>query len=127
VVTLPSPEEDHNPETGADLAAVLQARPEVPYAKRAQVARFIEDITASYSGGWMSTISLHGGGSPEAMKREIHRRYPIVERQQLVERLMNRGALSDNPAESEQPGQCCDTGCTPPEAPVVPEVSGLGD
>jgi 4-hydroxybutyryl-CoA dehydratase/vinylacetyl-CoA-Delta-isomerase len=127
VVTLPSPEEDHNPETGADLAAVLQARPDVPYAKRAKLARFIEDISASYSGGWMSTISLHGGGSPEAMKREIHRRYPIVERQSLVERLMNRGALSDRPAESEQPGQCCDTGCTPPEVPVVPKVSGFDD
>ncbi len=127
VVTLPSPEEDHNPETGADLAAVLQARPDVPYDKRARVARFIEDITASYSGGWMSTISLHGGGSPEAMKREIHRRYPIMQRQELVERLMNRGALSDSPAESEQPGQCCDTGCTPPDAPVVPEVSGFED
>lgn len=130
VVTLPSPEEDHNPETAADLAAVLQARPDVPYEKRALVARFIEDITASYSGGWMSTISLHGGGSPEAMKREIHRRYPITERQQLVERLMHRGALSDTPSESEQPGQCCDTGCTPPEAPEVPvvrKIAGTGD
>jgi 4-hydroxybutyryl-CoA dehydratase/vinylacetyl-CoA-Delta-isomerase len=130
VVTLPSPEEDHNPETAADLAAVLQARPDVPYEKRAQLARFIEDITASYSGGWMSTISLHGGGSPEAMKREIHRRYPIMERQRLVERLMQRGALADNPAASEQPGQCCDTGCTPPEAPEVPvvrKIAGSGD
>ena len=130
VVTLPSPEEDHNPETAADLAAVLQARPDVPYEKRAQVARFIEDITASYAGGWMSTISLHGGGSPEAMKREIHRRYPVMERQRLVERLMQRGALADDPAASEQPGQCCDTGCTPPEAPEVPvarKIAGSGD
>jgi 4-hydroxybutyryl-CoA dehydratase/vinylacetyl-CoA-Delta-isomerase len=127
VVTLPSPEEDHNPETSADLAAVLQGRPDVPYEKRAQVARFIEDITASYSGGWMSTISLHGGGSPEAMKREIHRRYPMVEREKLVERLMNRGALSDSPAASAQPGQCCDTGCTPPQAPAVPKASAFGD
>lgn len=127
VVTLPSPEEDHNPETSADLAAVLQARPDVPYEKRAQVARFIEDITASHSGGWMSTISLHGGGSPEALKGEIHRRYPIMDRKALVERLMERGALNDGPAESQQPGQCCDTGCTVPEAPVVPKMSGFGD
>lgn len=127
MVTLPSPEEDHNPEISADLAAVLQARPDVPYEKRAQVARFIEDITASYSGAWMSTISLHGGGSPEAMKGEIHRRYPIMDRKALVERLMDRGALGDSPAESRQPGQCCDTGCAPPKAPVVPKVSGFGD
>ena len=96
VVTLPNPEEDHNPETAADLAAVLQARPDVPYAQRASVARFIEDLTASYAAGWMSTISLHGGGSPEAMKREIHRRYPIGERQALVQRLMERGVLGDD-------------------------------
>ena len=71
IVALPTPEDDHNPETGPDLAEVLTGRPDVPYAKRAAVARFIEDITASYAAGWMSVISLHGGGSPEAMKGEI--------------------------------------------------------
>ena len=131
VVTLPNPEEDHNPETAADLAAVLQARPDVPYQQRANVARFIEDLTASYAAGWMSTISLHGGGSPEAMRREIHRRYPIGERQALVQRLMERGVLADGSAgDTSQPGQCCDTGCTPPampEVPVVDKLSGSGD
>ena len=51
IVALPTPEDDHNPETGADLAEVLTGRPDVPYEKRAAVARFIEDITASYGGG----------------------------------------------------------------------------
>jgi hypothetical protein len=32
-----------------------------------------------------STISLHGGGSPEAMKREIWRNYPVTEKVELVE------------------------------------------
>ncbi len=126
VVTLPGPEEDHNPHTGADLAAVLQASPGVPYQQRANVARFIEDLTASYAAGWMSTISLHGGGSPEAMKREIHRRYPIADRQALVQRLMERGVLGDAGAStSGQPGQCCDTGCTVPDMPRVPVVNKL--
>jgi 4-hydroxybutyryl-CoA dehydratase/vinylacetyl-CoA-Delta-isomerase len=126
VVTLPGPEEDHNPEVAADLAAVLQARPDVPYAQRAAVARFIEDLTASDAAGWMSTISLHGGGSPEAMKREIHRRYPIAERQELVQRLMERGVLNDASASAgNQPGQCCDTGCEAPPAPEVPVVNRL--
>lgn len=118
IVTLPNPEEDHNPETAADIAAVLRGRPDIPYAQRAQVARFIEDLTASYAGGWMSVISLHGGGSPEAMKREIYRRYPVAARQQLVTRLMERGILNtaDQPrlTDAVQPGQCCDTGCTSP-------------
>jgi len=126
VVTLPNPEEDHNPATAADLAAVLQARPDVPYAQRASVARLLEDLTASYAAGWMSTISLHGGGSPEAMRREIHRRYPVAERKELVQRLMERGVLGDESAStSAQPGQCCDTGCTAPEAPQVPVINRL--
>ena len=123
VVTLPSPEEDHNPETAADLAAVLQANPDVPYQRRAHVARFIEDLTASSSAGWMSVISLHGGGSPEAMKGEIHKRYPVHEKRELVERLLDRGALMrDGVAVSDaaQPGQCCDTGC---ESPVEAKPS----
>jgi 4-hydroxybutyryl-CoA dehydratase/vinylacetyl-CoA-Delta-isomerase len=119
IVTLPNPEEDHNPETAADLAAVLTARPDVPYAQRARVARLLEDLTASDSAGWMSTISLHGGGSPEATRREIHRRYPIDERKALVRRLMERGVLAgDGATDAAQPGQCCDSGCTAPPAPA---------
>jgi 4-hydroxybutyryl-CoA dehydratase / vinylacetyl-CoA-Delta-isomerase len=112
IVALPGPDEDHNPETRASLEAVLGGRPDIPYDKRASVARFIEDLTASDAGGWMSVISLHGGGSPQAMKGEIFRRYPIEDRKHLVERLMDRGALGEAPAASAEPGQCCDTGCT---------------
>ena len=50
-------------------------------------------LTASGQAGWYSVISLHGGGSPEAMKREIWRNYPINDRKELVDRLLNRGAL----------------------------------
>ena len=137
IVALPTPEDDHNPETGADLAEVLTGRPDVPYEKRAAVARFIEDLTASYAGGWMSVISLHGGGSPEAMKGEIHRRYPIADRKALVERLIDRGVMADEDegdaapgTRAAQPGQCCDTGCEAPSVPpvpVVPKLGGIGD
>jgi 4-hydroxybutyryl-CoA dehydratase/vinylacetyl-CoA-Delta-isomerase len=77
IVALPGPDEDHNPATAATLAEVLRANPDVPYDKRIEVARFIEDLTASYQGGWYSVISLHGGGSPAAMKQEIWRHYPL--------------------------------------------------
>lgn len=121
IVALPNPAEDHNPETKADLAAVLAGRADVSYSQRAQVARFIEDLTASDAGGWMSVISLHGGGSPEAMKREIYRRYPVLDRKQLVARLIDRGLLANaEPGRlggALQPGQCCDTGCTLPGTP----------
>jgi 4-hydroxybutyryl-CoA dehydratase / vinylacetyl-CoA-Delta-isomerase len=121
VVALPGPDEDHNPETKASLAAVLGGRPDIPAEQRLEVARFVEDLTASYSGGWYSIISLHGGGSPEAMKREIWRNYPVVEKVELVERLLDRGVLDEGQRVSKQPGRCCATGCEVPSLPASSE------
>lgn len=120
IVALPGPDEDHNPETQASLAAVLAGRPDVPAAQRLEVARLMEDLTASYSGSWMSLISLHGGGSPEAMKREIWRSYPVGEKREIVERLLDRGVLDTGDRVSKQPGRCCVTGC---EVPVLPKAA----
>ncbi len=116
VVALPGPDEDHNPETAASLAAVLAGRPDVPASHRLEVARLMEDLTAAHTGGWMSLISLHGGGSPEAMKREIWRNYPVGEKAELVEKLLDRGVLDEGQRTSKQPGRCCATGCEVPEA-----------
>ncbi len=117
IVTLPGPDEDHNPATAGRLSEVLTARSDIPYEKRIEVARFIEDLTASYQAGWYSVISLHGGGSPEAMKMEIYRNYPIGNRVDLVERLLDRGILADATRKitrNRQPGRCCATGCLAP-------------
>ena len=76
---------------------MLRANPDVPYDKRIEAARFLEDLTASYQGGWYSVISLHGGGSPAAMKQEIWRNYPVGNKVELVERLLDRGVLADDP------------------------------
>jgi 4-hydroxybutyryl-CoA dehydratase/vinylacetyl-CoA-Delta-isomerase len=128
IVALPGPEEDHNPATAATLAEVLRANPAVPYDKRIEVARFVEDLTASYQGGWYSVISLHGGGSPAAMKQEIWRHYPVGNKVELVERLLERGVLADEQraiTHNKQPGRCCDQGCSQPGQPVmVPLPSG---
>jgi 4-hydroxybutyryl-CoA dehydratase/vinylacetyl-CoA-Delta-isomerase len=117
IVALPGPDEDHNPATSATLAEVLRANPNVPYDKRIETARFIGDLTASYQGGWYSVISLHGGGSPAAMKQEIWRHYPVGNKVELVERLLERGVLHQEDrtiTRNRQPGRCCDTGCTKP-------------
>ena len=122
IVALPGPDEDHNPATAAKLSEVLQASPDIPYDKRIQTARFIEDLTASHQGGWYSVISLHGGGSPAAMKQEIWRNYPVGSKVELVERLLERGVLHDEEraiTQNRQPGKCCDTGCTTPGQPVM--------
>jgi 4-hydroxybutyryl-CoA dehydratase / vinylacetyl-CoA-Delta-isomerase len=94
------------------------------------VARLVEDLTASYAGSWYSVISLHGGGSPEAMKREIWRNYPVGDKVDLVERLLDRGVAGEAAVPegaglpsirrrvSRQPGRCCDAGCEAPPPPV---------
>lgn len=121
IVALPGPDEDHNPETAASLSAVLAGRADIPAEKRLEVARFMEDLTASKEAAWYSVISLHGGGSPEAMKREIWRNYPVEERSALVARLLDRGVLDEGQRVSKQPGRCCDTGCETPR-PAMPEL-----
>ncbi len=117
IVALPGPDEDHNPETRASLSAVLAGRADIPAERRLEVARLIEDLTASYQGGWYSVISLHGGGSPEAMKREIWRHYPLADKTALVDRLLDRGVVDQGQRASKQPGRCCVTGCQVPEPP----------
>src|ERR687893_2049159 len=121
VVALPGPDEDHNPETRASPSAVLAGRPDIPVDQRLEVSRLIEDLTASHQGGWYSVISLHGGGSPEAMKREIWRNYPRAEKIELVERLLDRGVLDEGRRVSKQPGRCCATGCEVPSLPTAAE------
>ncbi|HEU0195828.1 MAG TPA: 4-hydroxyphenylacetate 3-hydroxylase N-terminal domain-containing protein [Nevskiaceae bacterium] len=115
IVALPGPDEDHNPETAASLAAVLGGRAGVQAKERLEVARLVEDLTVSHQGGWYSVISLHGGGSPEAMKREIWRHYPVMEKVQLVETLLERGVLDQGQRVSNQPGRCCARGCVSSE------------
>ena len=122
IVALPGPDEDHNPETKASIAAVMGGRPDIPAEQRAEVARLIEDLTVSHEAGWYSVISLHGGGSPEAMKREIWRNYPVMEKVQLVESLLDRGVLDEGRRVSKQPGRCCPTGCQAPEPPQPVEA-----
>jgi len=121
IVALPGPDEDHNPATKGDLADMLMTRPDIPHQARMDVARMMGDLTTSDTAGWMSVISLHGGGSPEALRREIYRYYPLEERRQLVERLLDRGVLNTGDGESRdrQPGRCCPVGCQVPETPVL--------
>lgn len=117
IVALPGPDEDHNPATSAKLSDLLAGRADIPYDKRMEVARFVEDLTASNQGGWYSVISLHGGGSPEAMKMEIWRNYPLGNKVELVERLLERGVLADETRQitrNRQPGRCCTEGCMVP-------------
>ncbi|HKY93411.1 MAG TPA: 4-hydroxyphenylacetate 3-hydroxylase N-terminal domain-containing protein [Nevskiaceae bacterium] len=129
IVALPGPDEDHNPETAARLSDVLRANPDIPYDKRIETARLLEDLTASYQGGWYSVISLHGGGSPAAMQQEIWRHYPVGDKVALVERLLDRGVLADASrpiTRNRQPGKCCAKGCTEPGTAIMEPLPAEG-
>ena len=113
-------------------------QPDVPYEQRIETARFIEDLTAGYQGGWYSVISLHGGGSPAAMKQEIYRNYPLATRSNWSNACWSAALRADgSPAaaphdphraitQNRQPGKCCDTGCTTPGQPVMVRFAGGG-
>lgn len=126
IVALPGPEEDHNPATAVSLDAVLQGNKTVPAEQRKKTARLMEDLTASHQGGWYSVISLHGGGSPAAMKREIWRQYPVYEKKEIVQKLTERDLLERNGKKPDrQPGRCCTVGCRVPD--FLLDDSGASD
>lgn len=122
IVALPKPEEDHNPATAASLQEVLQGNANIPVQQRMQTARLLEDLTASHQGGWYSVISLHGGGSPAAMKREIWRQYPVAEKREIVQQLIDRDMTerADGKNPDRQPGRCCTVGCRVPDFLLPP-------
>jgi len=87
LVSSPYPEDMETPDIGERLNRYLQGREDIPTDYRISVARLLEDITASYQGGWYSVISISGGGSPEATRLEIMRKYDIEERKSLIEKI----------------------------------------
>lgn len=87
LVASPYPEDMESPDIGERLNRYLQGREDIPADYRISIARLLEDIVASYQGGWYSVISISGGGSPEATRLEIMRKYDIDERKSLVEKI----------------------------------------
>ena len=87
IVASPYPEDMELPSVKERLDRYLQGREDIPADYRISVARLLEDITASYQGGWYSAISISGGGSPEATRLEIMRKYDIAERKSLIEKI----------------------------------------
>jgi 4-hydroxybutyryl-CoA dehydratase/vinylacetyl-CoA-Delta-isomerase len=87
LVTSPYPEDMEIPNVKDRLSKYLQGREDIPTDHRLKIARLLEDITASYQGGWYSIISIHGGGSPEAGRLEIMRKYDLEERKSLIEKM----------------------------------------
>lgn len=77
VVTAPTAEDIENPETNSIIENYLVGKHGIKAEDRITMARFIEDLTASKEGGFYSIISLHGGGSPEALRMSALRSYDV--------------------------------------------------
>ncbi len=87
VVTSPYPEDMERLDVKTKLTDYLMGKDTIPADHRLRIARLLEDITASYQGGWYSVISIVGGGPPEAEKIEIMRKYDLEERMSHVEKI----------------------------------------
>jgi 4-hydroxybutyryl-CoA dehydratase/vinylacetyl-CoA-Delta-isomerase len=88
LVTSPYPEDMEIPDVKVRLSEYLIGKENIPADYRLRVARLLEDITASYQGGWYSVISIVGGGPPEAEKIEIMRNYDLEERMSHIEKII---------------------------------------
>jgi 4-hydroxybutyryl-CoA dehydratase/vinylacetyl-CoA-Delta-isomerase len=85
VATVPTPEDV---EAGGELVRRYLDGAVVGGAEhRVNVARLMADLTASDEGGWYALISLHGGGSPEALRASAVRQYDVEGRRELARRL----------------------------------------
>lgn len=82
-VTLPSEEDCKNPWLKDKLNKYLRANPAVSTEDRAHIFRLIENMTL----GTLLVESLHGAGSPEALKLVIRAMEDLDEKKELAQRL----------------------------------------
>jgi 4-hydroxybutyryl-CoA dehydratase/vinylacetyl-CoA-Delta-isomerase len=87
VVTLPSEHDYRHAELGPLLEKYLKGREDVPTEHRIRILRLIENMTLGRNAVGYLTESLHGAGSPQAQRIQIHRHMQIAFKQQLAKRL----------------------------------------
>lgn len=84
VATAPTPEDIALPDAGEFIDQYLVGKHGISARERIHMARFIEDLTASKEGGFYALISIHGGGSPEAMRMSAVRNYDIESKKKHI-------------------------------------------
>lgn len=83
IATLPYEADYKNPETKEYIDKYLKANPDVPTEHRIRLARLIENMT----GGTALAESMHGAGSPQAMKVMIYRESNMEHKKKLAKKL----------------------------------------
>lgn len=77
MVTLPSEKDFEHEYVGPILKRYLQGRADVPVEHRQRMLRLIENMTLGRNAVGYLTESLHGAGSPQAQRVQIHRQMEI--------------------------------------------------
>lgn len=83
IATLPYEADYKNPETRGYIDKYLKANPEVPTEHRIRLARLLENMT----GGTALAESMHGAGSPQAMKIMLYREANMEHKKKLAKKL----------------------------------------
>ena len=87
VVTMPSEADLRHPRLGPMLEKYLQGRADVATEDRLRILRLIENMTLGRNAVGYLTESLHGAGSPQAQRIQIHRQMQVDVKQRLAKRL----------------------------------------
>jgi 4-hydroxybutyryl-CoA dehydratase/vinylacetyl-CoA-Delta-isomerase len=87
VVTMPSEADLRHPRLGPMLEKYLQGRADVATEDRLRILRLIENMTLGRNAVGYLTESLHGAGSPQAQRIQIHRQMQVDFKQRLAQRL----------------------------------------
>ncbi|HYF84070.1 MAG TPA: 4-hydroxyphenylacetate 3-hydroxylase family protein [Clostridia bacterium] len=83
IATLPYEADYKNPETRGYIDKYLKANPDIPTEHRIRLARLIENMT----GGTALAESMHGAGSPQAMRIMLYRESNMEHKKKLAKKL----------------------------------------
>jgi len=87
MVTLPSDKDFENEITGPILQKYMKGRPGVSVDSRRRMLRLVENMTLGRNAVGYLTESLHGAGSPQAQRVQIHRLMNVEQKKSLAKRL----------------------------------------
>jgi 4-hydroxybutyryl-CoA dehydratase / vinylacetyl-CoA-Delta-isomerase len=89
VTTMPAETEYLNAESRAYIDKYLKGRSDIPTEDRLKLLYFIQDLTASRFGGYLTASAICAGGTPETNRVEVFRNYNLLEKINNVKALCN--------------------------------------
>ncbi len=87
MVTLPSQQDFESEHTGELLEKYFKGRNDIPTQDRVKILRLIENMTLGRNAVGYLTESLHGAGSPQAQRIQIHRAMKVADKKWHAKKL----------------------------------------